>query len=843
MGQEVAIKLLRDADPNERTRFTREAAYLQKLRHPNIVRIFDAGEYAGQPYIVMQLVKGRHVDALVAQGRQLEQRRAAEITVQGLEALVAAHRQGILHRDIKPGNFIIGDDGVVRLLDFGLAQLMVLESGLTASGAVVGTPAYMSPEQARGDRELVGPRSDLYGMGACLYELVTGHPPFEADNPVAVLHRVVNSSLTPPRQWRPDLDRDLETIVLRAMARSPQDRYPSAEAMAEDLRRFLRGERVKAKRPGAFTGMMRSAWQERRSVATLGLGVFISLALVVLLVDIAVNQRPAPSTTATSSTGISATGSGTTLQANATWITAWEHEKPLQGGLPEVVLRPFPDKDRHRGMVYTPNLPAITGPVRLRAKAILGEGTSRVELLICDSDVGAGYRLRLEAVDKGGRLSLLRERRVIVETKLAKMPRNVPLSLSIERQDFDDTILVMCDGAEPLTFLDLQPIEDMQGNAVYVAFTPQTTVHDVVLERRRSQKSGSPLADADSQRLAKRWARAKSLYESFLTDNPDSPQAREAELRMAMCDRLLENHDLALERCADLISRNRNDKRFVQLATFQVWLCALSLKRFQEAGEQLAVLQRDYTLEYLLSLAPSELIRAMLEDHLERGEKLARQDMRLQAIDCFDLAERLATTLRRNKELRHARHWKGDLLRSLDGRCSDALQVFTQMANDAGETPAERGWAQLKCAETLRLRNEPGDTREAIAIYRTIAKQSKELPAELCQTARLWLGDLLVDMNSADAYAIWGQSTESRSISGAIMDNLSHARMPSLPTDPTAHDHLINYFRARYSQLNDLDEPQTRKYLEQLRDSLERCTAWSWPAPLARQWLQHLDPP
>jgi hypothetical protein len=149
----------------------------------------------------------------------------------------------------------------------------------------------------------------------------------------------------------------------------------------------------------------------------------------------------------------------------------------------------------------------------------------------------------------------------------------------------------------------------------------------------------------------------------------------------------------------------------------------------------------------------------------------------------------------------------------------------------------------LKCAETLRLRNEPGDTREAIAIYRTIAKQSKDLPAELCQTARLWLGDLLVDMNSADAYAIWGQSTESRSISGAIMDNLSHARMPSLPTDPTAHDHLINYFRARYSQLNDLDEPQTRKYLEQLRDSLERCTAWSWPAPLARQWLQHLDPP
>ena len=873
IGEEVAIKLLRDADASEGIRFTREAAYLQKLRHPNIVRVYDAGEYGGQPYIVMQLLKGRHVDALVANGRQLEQRRAAEIAVQGLDALVAAHRQGILHRDIKPGNLIIDDDGVVRLLDFGLAQLMVLESGLTATGAVVGTPSYMSPEQARGERERVGPRSDIYGMGACLYELVTGHPPHEADNPVAVLHRVVSCHLVSPRTWRPDIDRDLETILLCAMAKAPQDRYPSAEAMAEDLRRFLRGERIKIKRTALIARIFRKVWQERRGMATTGLGVFISLALVVLLVDIAITRHaPLPQT---GSTPVSAGGksagsldipggttetttldnveSGATTEAlsssNQRWINAWKHESPLQGGLPEVKLKKFPGQERD--MVYAA-LPAVTGPVRLTAWGTLGEGNIRIELLINDRDVGQGYRLRLEATGKTNRLTLAREGREILARVIPRLTRNVPLRLCLERRDLDDAIVATCEGVAPLEFLDPMPIEGLNSNAVYVAFSHQSTIYNVTLERKRGHSSVSALAPIDALRLDNKPAQAKNLYETFLLDNATSSQAREAELRIAMCDyelakndRNLDNHELvelvegALERCEALASANRTDKRFVQAATFQAWLCALHVRKFPEAGDLLAALERDCPLSYLLAIAPQERVLELLRELQTRGEKLANEEIPMQAVQCFTRAEGIAIVLHRREDLRHIRHWRGDLQRSIRGdneteRLAAALEAYELIANDTRESAVERGWALLKSAETYRLM---GETSQAIALYRAII-DTASYPVVLIQISRLWLGDIYAEAdNSAEAFKIWQTGTETRSFPGRIMNNLQASRQTDYPAESGSYDNDIAYFNARLAALN-ADIPNVRSYL---LDAQKRCPIRDWPSPLIQRWIERLD--
>ncbi len=851
MGQEVAIKLLRDADASERVRFAREAVYLQKLRHPNIVRVYDAGEYGGQPYIVMQLLQGRHVDALVANGRQLEQRRAAEITVQGLDALVAAHRQGILHRDLKPGNLIIGDDGVVRLLDFGLAQLMIMESGLTASGAVVGTPAYMSPEQARGDREKVSPRSDIYGMGACLYELVTGHPPFEADNPVAVLHRVVNGHPTPARKWRPDIDRDLETILLKAMAKSPQDRYPNATAMADDLRRFLRGERITTRRPSPVTRLVRQAWEERRTVASMGLGIFVSMALVVLLIDIAITRRPAqapaatvpaaqppnaaiPPETAATSQAASTTVAATTLlpPPETPWITAWEHVMPVRGGTSELKTHKYPDKKVDLDYII---LPAVSGPVKLSCYANLGEGNTRVELLINDRDVGAGYRASLEAANgKDGRLSLVRDRRTLISRTIPGIPRSTPLRLTIERQD-DHRIVVTCEGVQPLELDDLVPIEDLDGNGVFVVFAPQANVYDVRLERKRRPEMTSPLAPADSKRLMGRWANAKNGYEEYIRDYPHSPLVREARLRIAMCDRKLDNIEAALETCNELVSTWRNDIRFMQQATFQAWLCALDLKRFQEAGEYLTALERDFDLNYLLTMSDGGRVRDLLVDHIKRGEELAQQGLRAQAAETFGRAEGVALFLHRKDDLRRIRHWRGDLLRSLDDRAGEALAVFRRIADEQGETKAERGWGLLKSAETLRLM---GDTREAAIVFRRIIAQAAELPTELPQIARLWLGEVFIETgNVAEAYDVWRSSTETSSIPGRIMNALLSGRMIPPPATRSAFDNDIPYFSARLAAMNG-DLAGARAYLDA---SLERCPAWDWPSPLARQWIARLD--
>jgi eukaryotic-like serine/threonine-protein kinase len=247
LDRTVALKVLfpeLSVDRNFVERFRREAQAAANLSHPNIVSVYDWGEAGNTYFIVMEYVEGRALSTLLRDEGRLSAERAAAIGVDVAAALGFAHRNGVIHRDVKPGNVLITTDDHVKVTDFGIAMAVGTEDHLTQTGAVMGTATYFSPEQAQGLP--VDQRSDVYALGVVLYELVTGRPPFVADGPVAVAYKHVHEAPVPPSELVPDLPGGFEAIVLQAMAKDVRQRYASAEELRADLNRFRQGRPVLA---------------------------------------------------------------------------------------------------------------------------------------------------------------------------------------------------------------------------------------------------------------------------------------------------------------------------------------------------------------------------------------------------------------------------------------------------------------------------------------------------------------------------------------------------------------------------------------------------------------------
>jgi eukaryotic-like serine/threonine-protein kinase len=254
----VGIKTLRDdlaRDQTFQARFRREAQSAASLNHPSIVAVYDTGEdMVGNlpvPYIVMEFVDGRTLRDLLKDNRRLLPERALEITDGVLRALDYSHRNGIVHRDIKPGNVMLTRSGEVKVMDFGIARAVAdSQMTMTQTAQVIGTAQYLSPEQARGER--VDARSDLYSTGCLLYELLTGRPPFTGDSPVAIAYQHVKEEPVPPSQIDPEVPPWADAIVLKAMRKDPADRYQSAGEMRNDIQRALSGAPLAAPMPAAY---------------------------------------------------------------------------------------------------------------------------------------------------------------------------------------------------------------------------------------------------------------------------------------------------------------------------------------------------------------------------------------------------------------------------------------------------------------------------------------------------------------------------------------------------------------------------------------------------------------
>ncbi len=250
LGRRVAVKLLprsHSEDDSFVRRFRREAQSAANLNHPNIVGIYDWGEAEGAYFMVMELVEGDCLRDVIREGMPMPPRRAVEIARQVVLALAIAHRLGVIHRDVKPGNIMLTPDGTVKVADFGIARAWNQATELTQTGSVIGTATYFSPEQAQGQPADL--RSDIYSLGVVLYEMLVGLPPFQGETPMSVAYQHVSSEVSPPSSRNPEVPAELDGIVLRALSKDPESRYQDTEPFLQDLEAWLRGETVPATPP------------------------------------------------------------------------------------------------------------------------------------------------------------------------------------------------------------------------------------------------------------------------------------------------------------------------------------------------------------------------------------------------------------------------------------------------------------------------------------------------------------------------------------------------------------------------------------------------------------------
>src|SRR5271165_2134884 len=285
LDRPVALKVLFPELSVDRTfveRFRREAQAAANLSHPNIVPVFDWGEDDGAYFIVMEYIDGRPLSAVLRDPQPVPPTQIATIGAGVAAALAFAHRHGVVHRDVKPGNVLITPEGDVKVTDFGIARAVNTEESLTQTGAVMGTAAYFSPEQAEGKG--VDARSDIYSLGVVLYEMAVGRPPFTGDSPIAVASKHVRDHPVLPRVANPAVPAALEAVIMKAMAKNPNDRYATAEELRADLLRFAEGRPVEARDPGV-TSMMATV------VATQAIPVTTGRVAVVTAGD---GQPPAP---------------------------------------------------------------------------------------------------------------------------------------------------------------------------------------------------------------------------------------------------------------------------------------------------------------------------------------------------------------------------------------------------------------------------------------------------------------------------------------------------------------------------------------------------------------------
>jgi WD40 repeat protein/tetratricopeptide (TPR) repeat protein len=438
----VALKMVLAgslASPEQGLRFLQEAELVAQLQHPNIVAVYEVGSHADCPYLALEFIDGPSL-AQKCGGTPQPSAEAARLVEVLAVAAHEAHRRGIVHRDLKPANVLLTPDGIPKIADFGLAKRAELEIGLTRTGAVMGTPTYMAPEQAQGNRQAVGPAADVYSLGAILYELLTGRPPFQGETAVETLYRVVHDEPAAVRALRPAVPRDLETICLKCLQKDPRKRYGSAAALAEDLRRFQAGEPIAARPVGALERAWR--WMRRNPGWAATAASAVGLLLVIAISSVVAAVWFAEERTRAQRAEKEATAQHQKAEANlrrAVQAERDQRDKLWESYLSEARARRFSRRPGQRFL----SLAALTEAAhirrddRLRDLAITAlalpdvrpaqDGKpfpAEIKWVVFD----AGYRLYAEGDARGIRVRRVADHRIVQRVPVERAPESIALS-------------------------------------------------------------------------------------------------------------------------------------------------------------------------------------------------------------------------------------------------------------------------------------------------------------------------------------------------------------------------------------------------------------------------------
>ncbi len=284
LNRPCALKMIlagAHADAVAATRFLAEATAIARLRHPNVVQIHHIGEADGLPYFELEYLEGGGLDRRL-DGIPWPARRAGALVEPLARAIAEAHRLGLVHRDLKPANVLLAADGTPKITDFGLVKWLAADSRVTATDSIMGSPSYMAPEQAEGHTDLVGPAADVYALGAILYELLTGRPPFRAATVLETLDQVKHAEPVPPTRLVPGLPRDAETVCLKCLEKDPSKRYGSADALAEDLRRFLEDRPIRSRPIPSYERSWRWCRRNRTMASLIGLAATLTVLVAIV---------------------------------------------------------------------------------------------------------------------------------------------------------------------------------------------------------------------------------------------------------------------------------------------------------------------------------------------------------------------------------------------------------------------------------------------------------------------------------------------------------------------------------------------------------------------------------
>lgn len=585
LNRVVALKLLiagERASQDQVERFYRETLAVAKLRHPNIIPIYDMGKVGNQHYFTMEYVQGKSLEEIIQQGG-VDEEKALDIITQAGRALSHAHEQGIIHRDVKPGNILVDVEGHIQVTDFGLAKEVKTRRNMTHSGVTVGTPHYMSPEQARGASRKVDQRSDVYSLGAVLYELLTGRPPFDGETPVEVVLKVVQDEPVAPRKLGPRISKDLETLCMKALDKDLARRYQSMNEFLADIARYRTGEPIEA-RSSTLIYSIRKKVNKHKELSTAISAAIIVLSVIFILLEHRASAfkrelsdlREKHLETAKRESKLREEHERDAAQQDK-WRMAFN--RPFENATMEKWLSrggTWEPLDSYLiGRATEPSLleyqESLCGNIRIGFYFMLdapltdyfGLGVSCTE-----NREKSGYRFLF----KPGNLVLIKEGQVKEEIPL-DLQTNRQYRIDVMREN--DLLSLRLDDREIISYQDLLPLTGIECSRFrFLLSRSGVSIADLAIELESIPLRGSPFLMADRHFMEGRYQRAIEDYRCVAKMPPDAETAAEALYKMGLAYIKLDSLTEAVE-CFEQVVSLYEDSRQSKMAALQLGLAYL----------------------------------------------------------------------------------------------------------------------------------------------------------------------------------------------------------------------------------------------------------------------------